>query len=169
MQREFHFIFCDLIFLLGFYILFCTFEMRTLLNNYLLCLSMICFKQKILEEHTGESPETYLRHVFNEVRSDSSSFFHLLLHFIMRTSNGLCQCNSCMAKQQLNALNFTPQFREEVKKLFSAIDIPTMTRSLQLVFDLALYHTDEVIDTPQKEALYQVNFLRKELEALGKS
>ena len=87
----------------------------------------------------------------------------------MQTPNGLCQCNSCMAKQQLNALNFTPEFREEVKKLFIAIDIPTMTRSLQLVFDLALYHTDEVIDTPQKEALYQVNFLRKELEALGKS
>ena len=33
--------------------------------------------QKILGRHTGESPETYLRHRFNEVRSDLPSIFHL--------------------------------------------------------------------------------------------
>ena len=32
-------------------------------------------KQKILGEHTGVSPETYLKHRFNEVRSDFPFFY----------------------------------------------------------------------------------------------
>ncbi len=38
-------------------------------------LAFIRFKRKILERHTGASPETNLKHRFDEVRSDLSSFY----------------------------------------------------------------------------------------------
>lgn len=39
--------------------------------------AFIRFKMKILERHTGVSPETNLEHRFNEVRSDLSFFYSL--------------------------------------------------------------------------------------------
>ena len=87
----------------------------------------------------------------------------------MRNSDGQCRCKSCLEKQYDNAVNYSPQFQAEVKELFKSFDIQTMTESLKMVFDIALYQSEEPIDTPQKNALHQVDLLREGLEALGKS
>lgn len=51
--------------------------MLTLSKFSMMLSSLIRFKQKILERHTGVSPETYLKHRFDGVSSDLSSFIQL--------------------------------------------------------------------------------------------
>ena len=44
-----------------------------------------------------------------------------------------------------------------------------MTEALKLIFNMALYDSDEDLEQVHKQAFHQVNLLREGLEALGKS
>ena len=49
--------------------------MRNLIIIIMMSIFQTCIKHKMLEKHTGVSPEDRLRHCFNGFRSDFSSFY----------------------------------------------------------------------------------------------
>ena len=87
----------------------------------------------------------------------------------MNRPNALCRCESCLEKQRQNKLYHTPEFQRDVKEFFDGFDIETMTEALKLIFNMALYDSDEDLEQVHKQAFHQVNLLREGLEALGKS
>ena len=48
-------------------------------------IAFIRFKQKILDRHTGVSPENQSRHRFEEFRSDLSSFYSFINPLLCET------------------------------------------------------------------------------------
>jgi len=87
----------------------------------------------------------------------------------MNRPNALCRCESCLEKQLQNKFHYTPEFQRDVKKFFDDFDIETMTEALKLIFNMALYDSDQELLRVHKEALHQVNLLWEGLEGLGKS
>ena len=87
----------------------------------------------------------------------------------MNHPNALCRCELCLEKQRQNQFNYTPEFQRDVKEFFDGFDIETMTESLKLIFNMALYDSDQELDREHKEAFHQVNLLWEGLEGLGKS
>jgi len=87
----------------------------------------------------------------------------------MNPSNTFCRCESCLEKQRQNKLLYTLEFQRDVEEFFKGFDIETMTEALKLIFNMALYDSDQELDRKHKEAFHQVNLLREGLEALGKS
>ena len=130
--------------------------------------AFIWFKQKVLERHTGVSPETYSKHRFDGVCSDLSSFYSLN-PFIMQTPNGQCACldgrsesttvdTRHVSKPQLKFLDYIRFHREQ-----------ELSKSLKLIHDLALYHSDVPFDQDQKSALFDLKILWEGLDTLGES
>lgn len=87
----------------------------------------------------------------------------------MNRPNALCRCESCLEKQRKNKFHYTPEFQKDVKIFFKSFDIETMTESLKIIFNMALYDSDQELDTEHKQAFHQVNLLWEGLEGLGKS
>lgn len=87
----------------------------------------------------------------------------------MNVPNALCRCGSCLKRQRLNQLNFTPKFEKDVKEFFEGFDIETMTESLKIIYNMALFDSDQELEQMHKEAFREVNLLWEGLEALGKS
>jgi len=87
----------------------------------------------------------------------------------MNPPNALCRCESCLEKQRQNKLYHTPEFQRDVKEFFDGFDIETMTEALKLIFNMALYDSDQELMRIHKEAFQQVNLLWEGLEGLGKS
>ena len=87
----------------------------------------------------------------------------------MNHPNALCRCESCLEKQRQNQFHYTPEIQGDVKEFFKSFDIETMTESLKLIFNMALYDSDQDLEQVHKQAFHQVNLLREGLEGLGKS
>lgn len=87
----------------------------------------------------------------------------------MNPPNTLCRCESCLKRQGLNQLNFTPKFERDVKDFFEGFDIEMMAESLKIIYNRALFDSDQELEQMHKEAFRQVNMLWEGLEALGKS
>ena len=99
-------------------------------------------------------------------------FIHLLIHFIIRTSNGQTAClngnhvESVNGSETLKSLNSVEQeFIDNLK--FQGIE--ELVNSLKMTHDFALYHTDLCFDTEEKIALFNLKFLWEGLQQLGKS
>ena len=99
----------------------------------------------------------------------SPLFIHLLIHLIMRTSNGQTAClngnhvESVNGSEILKSLNSVEQeFIGNLK--FQGIE--ELIKSLKMIHDFALYHTDLCFDTEEKIALFNLKFLWEGLEEL---
>ncbi len=90
----------------------------------------------------------------------------------MQTPNGQTAClngnhvESINGSEILKSLNSVEQeFIGNLK--FQGIE--ELVKSLKMIHDFALYHTDLCFDTSEKIALFNLKFLWEGLEQLGKS
>ncbi len=90
----------------------------------------------------------------------------------MQTPNGQTAClngnhvESINGSEILKSLNSVEQeFIGNLK--FQGIE--ELVKSLKMIHDFALYHTDLCFDTEEKIALFNLKFLWEGLEQLGKS
>lgn len=79
-------------------------------------------------------------------------YFYIKRYFIMRT-----QKSNLISPAELEFLAFIQFY-----------DVNNLIQSLKTIHELALYHTDVCMDTPEKEALFNVKMLWEELEEVKK-
>ncbi|WP_420322644.1 hypothetical protein [Flagellimonas sp.] len=89
----------------------------------------------------------------------------------MQTLYGQKNCPHCTADQVLknqskNCPLLTPA-QKELLDFCNAVDAPDLVKALQLMHNMALYHSDGLIGDPEKVALYWVKGLWECLEEIG--
>lgn len=125
-----------------------------------------------LERHTGASPETYQSWLFDKVCGDVSLFHHTY-PFFMQTLDGSgvdSNPNSVNprndARQASNANSTITSAQAEILYLIDTQGSQELARSLRMIHDMALYHSDIPCDEPQKSALYDLKLLWESFERM---
>ena len=105
----------------------------------------------------------------------TSPLFIHLIHLIMQTPNGPNVCPKC---NSVNIANDTRNVSKTSKLLTSAevdflelgncLNSPDLVKSLKLIHDLAIYHSDVAFGTEEKTALYDVRVLWEKIEEMIK-
>jgi hypothetical protein len=91
----------------------------------------------------------------------------------MRTSNGpnVCpKCNSVNIANDTRNVSKTSKLltagEVELLEFFVYLNRPDLVKSLKLIHDLAIYHSDVAFDTEEKTALYDVRVLWEKIEEM---
>ena len=98
-------------------------------------------------------------------------FIHLLIHYIMRNSNGSNVCLNGKNVESVNDSKILKSLNSVEKEFISNLKfqgIDELVNSLKMIHDFALYHTDLCFDTHKKIALFNLKILWEGLEQLGK-
>ena len=80
-------------------------------------------------------------------------------------------CPHCTAdlatKDESKTTHLLTPAQKELLNFANAVDAPDLVKALKLVHNMALYHSDGLIDDPEKVALYWVKGLWECIEEIG--
>ncbi len=90
----------------------------------------------------------------------------------MANQNEQNRCPYCNAAFATAGTRYVPQISQltpaqtQLLDFANALDAPDLVKALKLIHDLALYHSDGLIDDPEKVALYWVKGLWEHIEGI---
>ncbi len=91
----------------------------------------------------------------------------------MRNVNGQAVCpkcklinTSCDTRNVSKKLKLLTSTEIEFLEFFNSTDNPNLVKSLQLIHDFAIYHSDISFDCEEKTALYDVRVLWEKIEEM---
>ncbi|WP_420601852.1 hypothetical protein [Flagellimonas sp.] len=92
----------------------------------------------------------------------------------MQTLDGHKPCSHCSADHASEDTRYVSRISQLLTPAQAAlldfantVDAPDLVKALKLVHNMALYHSDGLIDDPEKVALYWVKGLWEHLEEIG--